>query len=269
VLQKIVIVASDCSSETISALDRLQREDGRMELVVEQKRQGKAEAVNKILARTKTPLVLFTNSDSRPQPGAIAKLLSSMESDRRIGAVSAVPEPEAGRGPIPLLLDFMWSAHNRCSIALNHMDISNHSCDELVMFRTRAITFLPPRTVNDGAFFAATARLRGFSIKVSTAAKVKIRTPTRISDVILQRRRILFGHAQVWRQIGTPPKTIESLLFLSPPIGIRLLVSTLANRPRSFVILPVAFVSEMLAGLLSVYDVLRSSKAHTIWRRFD
>jgi cellulose synthase/poly-beta-1,6-N-acetylglucosamine synthase-like glycosyltransferase len=268
-LQKIVIVASDCPSETISALSRLQREDSRIELVVEEKRQGKADAVNKILARTKTPLVLFANSDSRPHPGAIAKLLSSMESGERIGAVSAIPEPEAGRGLMPLLLGFMWSAHNNCSIALNHMNISNHSCDELVLFRTRAITFLPPHTVNDGAFLAAAARLRGYSIKVSTDAKVRIRTPTRISDVILQRRRILFGHAQVWRQIGTPPKTIESLLFLSPPIGIRLLVSTLASRPRSFVILPVAFVSEMLAGLLSISDVLRSSKSHAIWKRFD
>ena len=95
-----------------------------------------------------------------------------------------------------------------------------------------------------------------------------IKTPSRITDVVLQRRRILFGHAQVWRKVGTPPKTIESMLFLSPSVGLRLLVATLADRPRSLFILPAALVSELLAGLLSISDSLRSSNAHAVWRRF-
>ena len=267
-MRKMVIVASECSPETVSSLKVLQRGDERIDLVVEPIRRGKADAVNKILSRTETPLVLFANSDSRPESGALTKLLSLMESDGGIGAVSAIPEPERGSGLISLLVAFMWDAHNECSIALNHMNVSNHSCDEMVLFRTEAISLLPRNTVNDGAFLAATARLRGFSIKVSGEAKVKITPPKRINEVILQRRRILFGHAQVWRQIGTPPKTIESLLFLSPAIGIRLLVSTLASRPKSLVILPVAVVSEVIAGLLSIADTLRSSRAHYVWKRF-
>jgi cellulose synthase/poly-beta-1,6-N-acetylglucosamine synthase-like glycosyltransferase len=267
-MSKMVIIASECPAETISSLAVIRDRDRRVELLVEQARRGKADAINRILTRSDAPLVLLANSDSRPQPGAIAKLLSSMGSDRGIGAVSAIPLPDEGSGPIPLLLSFMWSAHNTCSVALNHMNVSNHSCDELVLFRTRAVTLLPPDTVNDGAFLAATARIRGFSIKVSTEAKVKIRTPKRISDVILQRRRILFGHAQVWRQVGTPPKTIESLLFLSPGIGVKLLVSTLARRPRSLLVMPIALVSEVAATFLSISDTLRSSRAHAIWRRF-
>lgn len=267
-MRNLVIVASDCPPETISALRVLQESDGRIDVLVEEARHGKTDAVNKILSRIQTPLILFVNSDSRPSPGAIPSLLSSMESDQRVGAVSAIPEPEEGAGMVCLLLGFMWAAHNRCSVALNHMNVSNHSCDELVVFRTRAITFLPQDTVNDGAFLAATARLRGFSIKVSSVAKVKIKTPSRITDVVLQRRRILFGHAQVWRKVGTPPKTIESMLFLSPSVGLRLLVATLADRPRSLFILPAALVSELLAGLLSISDSLRSSNAHAVWRRF-
>ena len=264
----MVIVASECPAETVSSLKALQRGDDRIDLLVETMRRGKADAVNKILSRTDTPLVLFANSDSSPESGALTKLLSFMESDGRIGAVSAIPEPEQGIGLMSLLVGFMWSAHNKCSVALNHMNVSNHSCDEMVLFRTEAISLLPRNTVNDGAFLAATARLRGFSIKVSGEAKVRIKPPRRINEVILQRRRILFGHAQVWRQIGTPPKTIESLLFLSPAVGIRLLVSTLAARPKSLVVLPVALVSEVIAGLLSISDTLRSSKTHYVWKRF-
>jgi cellulose synthase/poly-beta-1,6-N-acetylglucosamine synthase-like glycosyltransferase len=267
-MRKMVIVASSCPDDTVSSLGTLQQNDVRVDLLIEGARHGKADAVNKILGRSATPLLLLVNSDSRPEPGALSHLLSSMEADEKIGAVSAIPEPRRRDGLISLLLGLMWSAHNNCSVTLNHMNVANHSCDELVLFRTKAISLLPQGTVNDGAFLAATARLRGYSIRVSTAAKVGIRTPTRISDVILQRRRILYGHAQVWRLFGTPPKTVESLLFLSPAIGMRFLISTLASRPRSLLVIPIAIVSEVTATLLSILDTLRATRAHTIWRRF-
>lgn len=260
-------MADECPAATVSCLRGLQERDARIDLLLEGRRNGKADAINKILGRIKSPLVLFVNSDARPQPGALTKLLSSMDSDERIGAVAAVPELEAGSGLVSLLLDFMWSAHNNCSVVLNHMNVSNHSCDEMVLFRTNAVTLLPQGIVNDGAFLAATARLRGYSIKVSTGARVKIKTPKRIADVIIQRRRILFGHAQVWRQVGTPPRTIESLLFLSPATGVRLLVTTLARRPRSILAVPTALACELAATLLSILDTFSSSKAHAVWRR--
>jgi len=252
----------------VSCLRELQEKDDRIDLLVEGKRNGKADAINKILGRIKSPLVLFVNSDARPQPGALAKLLSSMDSDERIGAVAAVPELEAGEGLVSLLLHFMWSAHNNCSVVLNHMNVSNHSCDEMVLFRTSAVSLLPQGIVNDGAFLAAMARLRGYSIKVSTGARVRIKTPRRITEVIVQRRRILFGHAQVWRKVGTPPRTIESLLFLSPATGMRLLVATLARRPRAMLAVPAALACELAATLMSILDTFNSSKAHAVWRRF-
>ena len=267
-LQRIVVVASACPAETVSCLRRLQEKEGRIDLLVEDRRNGKADAINKILVRARSPLVLFVNSDARPQPGALTKLLSSMDSNENIGAVAAVPQLDAGTGLVSLLLHFMWSAHNDCSVLLNHMNLSNHSCDEMVLLRTSAISLLPQDTVNDGAFLAATARIRGYSIKVSTGAKVRIKTPKRITDVILQRRRILFGHAQVWRQIGTPPRTIESLLFLSPATGARILVTTLARRPRSLLAIPAALICEVTATLLSILDSVNSSKTHAVWRRF-
>ena len=235
--------------------------------MVEQERHGKAEAINRILGRSHAPFFLLANADARPDQGAIAKLLSAMGSDEKIGAVSAVPVPEPGSGLMSSLLSLMWGAHNDCSVTLNHMNVSNHACDELVLLRRTAITALPENTVNDGAFFAGTARLRGYSIKVSMGAQVRIRTPRRMADVILQRRRILFGHLQVWRRIGAPPKTIESLLFISPATSLRLLVATLARRPRAVLVLPVAFVGEAYAVILSILDTVRSTRAHAIWRR--
>ncbi|MDE1853170.1 MAG: glycosyltransferase family 2 protein [Thaumarchaeota archaeon] len=267
-LQKLVVVASACPPETIAQLGSIRRRDLRLAVVEEEGRYGKAEAINQILALTDTPMVAFANADSRPSPGALSAIIKQLASDGRVGAVSAMPVPESGRGLTSALLDFMWNAHNRCSFTLNHMNIANHTCDELVAFRVDAIDFLPTDLVNDGAYLAARARQKGYGVKVCPSAEVGVKTPHRAVDVILQRRRILFGHAQVWRKMGTPPKTIESMLFLSPGIGMRILVRSLASSPRFLVALPAAAVSETLAAILSIYDVLTTSKAHVPWKRF-
>ncbi len=167
-----------------------------------------------------------------------------------------------------MLNDFMWTAHNTCSLALNHMNIANHSSDELFALRRLSITPLPEGLVNDGAFLAGHARNLGYKVKFSEEAFVGVETPSRGIDVIGQRRRILFGHAEVWRKTGRIPRTIESLMIFSPWIGFKLLFRTLVESPQYLLILPVAAVSELVAVALSVWDVTSSSRRHSVWRRY-
>ena len=127
---------------------------------------------------------------------------------------------------------------------------------------------MPAGLVNDGAYMAGVAKRKGYSVKVCQSAKVKVRAPSMVLDVILQRRRILFGHAQVWRKVGTPPKTIELMFVLDPAVGLRLLTKSLSKDPRFLLVFPVSVVGEILAATLSVIDTLRSTTVHEVWRRF-
>ena len=267
-LKRLVVVASDCPQPVVEALRRREAADGRVEVVAESVRQGKADAVNKILTRARGRYVIMVNADAEPEPGAITRLLSAMSSDPHIGAISAKPIVEPRRGVSSMLVDMIWSTHNESSRLLNHMNLSNHASEELVAFRTSAIGMLPRGLVNDGAFLAQTARRKGYSVRFSESARVRIETPAKVSDLVAQRRRILFGHAEVWRKAGSPPKTIESLLLFSPSIGLRLLVRVFARNPRFLPILPIAFVTELSAILLSIRDTLTSTKKHAVWRRF-
>lgn len=267
-LRQLVVVASECSEDVVSRLEHIQANESRMHLVSEDARQGKADAVNKILIRAEGDLIVLVNSDAHPQPGALRSLLSVLASDPHVGAASAMPVTRPRPGLASAVVDLMWATHNECSYALNHMDLSNHACDELVAFRLEAVTKLPDGLVNDGAFMAATVRRRGYTVKFCAAAKVLIETPSRPSDLIGQRRRILFGHAQVWRRMGDPPKTMESLMIFSPLIGLRLLVRALSRRPRFLLALPAAILTEFVASSLSIWDSIRSTKRYTIWRRF-
>ncbi len=266
-LDRVIVVASECPASVASDLRGVEAEDTRVHVLLEPVRHGKADAVNKILAGSRGDYVLMVNADAIPQPGSIRTLLSRISSDISIGAISAMAVVEHGKNLTTLLVEMMWSAHNESSRLLNHMNISNHASEELAAFRLSAIGMLPEGLVNDGAYLALTARRKGFSVKFSDSAKVLIETPSRISDLITQRRRILFGHTQAWRKSGTPPKTIESLLLLSPFIGLRLLIRILARRPRFMLVLPIAFVTELSAALLSIQDSMTSTKKHVIWRR--
>ena len=113
-------------------------------------------------------------------------------------------------------------------------------------------------------------KLRGYSIKFCSNAKVVIDVPERVTDLIRQRRRVIFGHFQVWRLTGHSPKTVESLLLFSPTISLRIVVKVLAMNPRLVKIVPITLVSEAISFLLALKDTLskNSSRKHEVWKRY-
>ncbi|MDV3278132.1 MAG: glycosyltransferase [Nitrososphaerales archaeon] len=268
VLQSLVVVASGCDKNVVSEARKMADSDSRILLITEPERRGKAEAINRIVENTVGEFLVMVNSDAVPEAGSVRKLLSVASEDESVGCVSAMPIFDSRANMTSSLIDLVWTAHNESSLALNHMNLSNHASDELIVIRSSIVTRLPAGVVNDGAFIAGTARLRGYKVKFCPPARVHIETPGRVADVIGQRRRILFGHAQVWRRLGTPPRTIESLILIAPLTALRLLARTVARNPRSILVLPVALVTEVSAAVLSIWDSLRSSKRHTVWRRY-
>ncbi|QQG48507.1 MAG: glycosyltransferase [archaeon] len=265
-LRRLVVALSECPPSLLHAVKAIQKRDGRVEIIQESRRSGKAVAINRIMDIAEGHLLVLSNSDAHPGPGSLTKLVTEAASDSSIGTLAAVPRVLGGRGVASSLAGLMWAAHNVSSSALNHMSISNHTCDELFVVRLASVDALPPDTVNDGAFLAATARRKGYSVKVLETATVGVEVPRRVTDLIAQRRRILFGHAQVWKSSGRAPLTVESLMLVRLRLGLSLLVRTLARNPRFLLVLPVAVVTELLALVLSISDSGANSK-HAVWKR--
>jgi cellulose synthase/poly-beta-1,6-N-acetylglucosamine synthase-like glycosyltransferase len=134
--------------------------------------------------------------------------------------------------------------------------------------RVEAMKELPEGVINDGAYLGGTARSRGYSIKHCEDAYVEIDVPTKISSLLSQRRRIIFGHLQTWRMIGKVPRTVESLLVSSPAIALKVLVNSLSRAPKLILALPVATVTEGISAGLAVFDAMRASKKHVVWKRY-
>jgi len=260
------VVASGCPEEALAPTRALAERIDKVALLVEDMRHGKAEAINRIIAEASGDFLVMLNADAFPLPGSIAKLLE-VARDPMVGAVSAMPVFEEKGGLLRHSLSLMWSAHNSLSLSLNHAGVSNHACDELILVRRRLVSSLPSNLVNDGAYIGGLVRSKGYSVKFSTAAKVNIAVPSLLVDLVRQRRRIIYGHVQVWKKLGRPPRTVESLMFSDPITSLKTLVKVLAGRPRLVTALPVVLAGESISGLLGIVDALRSSEAHAVWKR--
>ncbi len=265
-LLKIVVVASGCPESILDPLWKLSESDPRISLIMESKRHGKAEAINRILENSSGEYLVMLNADAFPYPGSIRNLLA-LVAEPNVGAVSAKPVFNEGDGLVRRSLTLMWSAHSLLSLELNHAGLSNHACDELMVVRRGLVSRLPTNVVNDGAYVGGLVRARGFLVKFSEVTKVRITVPQMATDLIRQRRRIIFGHLQVWRKLGHPPRTLESMLFMDPIVSFRTFVKVVSTRPRLLASIPLLLAGESISILMGIFDAVRSTDRHTVWRR--
>jgi len=267
-LNSIIIVASALDDEAHALLNTLRSQPNNLVVIEEPTRRGKAEAINRIIDLTTGRFLVLVNSDAQPERGAVSKLLSTIAAGEGIGMVSASPTLGPSEGVVGAVLELMWQAHNECLLTLNKKGMINHCCDELVAVRLDAIDKLPPDTVNDGAFLAGAAYRNGYSICYCESAHIRIDLPHRLTDVLMQRRRILFGHLQIKNRVGETPRTVESMLVTNPVLSLSILVRTLVKSPKSILALPVAVVAEGISVAMAIVDNTTSRTKHVPWARF-
>lgn len=268
-LARIIIVASGCESGVLEFAISLAKTDNRLIVIEEDQRRGKADALNKIFTRLEGDFLILIDSDVFPSKGSIGKLLASISESDMVGLASGNVFIVPHRGLLARFQQLIWSVHNESSLLLNHMGISNHSDGEMMIVRSRLLSALPYGLVNDDAFISARVRQMGYYIRFCRDARVRITVPSRISEFLNQRRRILFGHLQIRRVLGQFPITVESMLFFAPFLSLKILGKTLAKSPSSLLVLPTAILCEILAFLMAIMDVQRSTDRHRIWRRYE
>lgn len=267
-LNKVVLVASECTAETLRMVRRIAAGDQRLRLFEHEKRTGKADAINEIFRHTEGDFLVYVNADALVGADSIPILLKSIEEDDGIGFISGRPVfPKLG-GVISDVLDVMWSSFNLLSSDPNQSKQTNHGTDELMVIRSDLLSELPPGVVNDGAFLAGRIRERGFRVAFQPDAVVQIDVPTRMIDLIRQRRRILFGHIQVKRLLGKAPRTVETMMFFRPSKSLEIVVRMLAYKPKLILVIPVAFVGELLAVAGALWDTF-VSKDLAVWKRYE
>ena len=256
-LDDIIVIASGCTDGTVSQAQTV-REAGHPICVIEQeRREGKASAINLGLKAARHDIVLLASGDIMPELGAIGALLRRME-DPTVGAVGGRPVPLNDTDSFTgFATHLLWRLHHRISAA----SPDNPKCGEMIAFR-RALNgrAIVPQIPIDSAVdeVSIQAQVSGAGLKSAYAPEAIVNNwgPSTFRDWFAQRRRINAGHILSTRE-GFSPSTMRTSEILKAVSRESLAL----RHPLWFV---AVVCTELVARIWAHVDVARGH-SHTVW----
>ena len=268
---EIIVVASGCTDGTDQVVEERAKADPTVVLIRQPERRGKASAINLILKRFQGDILVLVNADARLRPGALAPLLQPFLEDPRVDVACGFPHPIPSLDPVLDLVERVWwRLHNRTLQTLSNLGRGNHCCDEFMAVRRGFVDSIPEDIVNDGSYFGVLASLRGTTVRSCPDAVVVVETPSHLSGLVQQRRRILSGHRQVRDVLGREPPTLEGLVRAEPRIAAKILLAEFAGNPtQTSLFLGVAGPLEVFSHVLAWTDRVRHPNFQPAWPMVD
>lgn len=264
------VVASGCTDRTVEVAKRLAMGNPLIHVVVEPERLGKAHALREVLTRSQGDAMVLLNADAQAEPGAITELLRASVGLPVPYAIMARPViPQDADGPWIGALRAMWELHHQFHLELQREGGGAHLSDELLLVNSRDPPPLPNGIINDGAYIAVWLSQHGGPRVYAPGAQVVIDVPHRFRDHLHQRRRIMFGNAQVASALGSGVSTFTGYAVRHPGPALQILRRSVLSQRRGMVNLTVLISAEVAAKALSLWDRLPPSKDHIRWKRIE
>ena len=250
---RLVVVASGCTDDTVPRAEDVARGDARVSVVVQERREGKASAVNRFLEEAPGAGVLvLTGGDTRLEAGTLEALVSPFD-DPKVGMTGGRPVPvNSAATLLGRVVRLQWDLHD----AVARMQ---PKLGELVAFRP--VGRLDATTAVDEAYLESMMAARGLRTVYVPGARVTMKGPTSLGDFIAQRRRIHAGHLRLKSATGHEVSTMARGAALREGLRLRREGKTTAAT------LFAAAVLESWARALGSFDARIARRDHATWRR--
>src|SRR5436190_20649269 len=112
-LEEVIVVASGCTDRTVPIVTEIALKEPRVRLCIQEKREGKASAINLFLKQAVSPVVVLIGADVIPEVSAIEYLCAPLK-EPEIGMVGGRPIPV--NDPSTLMghaVHLLWRLHDR------------------------------------------------------------------------------------------------------------------------------------------------------------
>jgi biofilm PGA synthesis N-glycosyltransferase PgaC len=206
-IEEVIVVASGCTDHTASIVAEIALQEPRVRLCIQEKREGKASAINLFLKQAISPVVVLIGADVIPEVSAIEYLCAPLK-EPKIGMVGGRPVPV--NDPSTFMghaVHLLWRLHDR--LARVHPKLG-----EVIAFRN-VISGIPTDSPVDEISIQALISQLGYQLIYEPACIVYNKGPLTIHDFLKQRRRIHAGHLQIRDQQNYETSTMKvSPIFL-------------------------------------------------------
>lgn len=250
-LLEIFVVASGCTDRTAEIVQEFSHRDSRIKLLIQERREGKASAINLFLEHASGDIVLLESGDTIPDIGTFQLLVKPFYVEN-VGMTGAHPVPVNEEDTfVGFVVNLMWNLHHKVAMKTPKLG-------ELVAFRN-IVRAIPSDTAVDEASVEAIIRESGYELCYVPEAVVRNKGPENIKDFLKQRRRIAAGHKHLIQEksyeVSTSnPLKILSFLLEEPPRGFKFTAWTVG-----------AICLEAIGRFLGYYDFYIKKRNPYIW----
>jgi poly-beta-1,6-N-acetyl-D-glucosamine synthase len=256
-IEEVIIVASGCTDRTVPIVAEIALQEPRVRLCLQEKREGKASAINLFLKQASSPIVVLIGADVLPEDAAIEYLCSPFK-DPKIGMVGGRPVPV--NDPATFMghaVNLLWRLHD-------HLARVYPKLGEVVAFRN-VISGIPTSSAVDEISIQALISQLGYQVIYEPACVVYNKGPLSIRDFLKQRRRIYAGHLTVRHQ-----QNYEASTMKVGPIARQLLAchDFTMSTPKQALWTLGTVILEGYARLQGYYDYWQK-REHHIWQMVD
>jgi cellulose synthase/poly-beta-1,6-N-acetylglucosamine synthase-like glycosyltransferase len=240
---EIIVVASGCTDNTLPIVESIVKDNRIVKLLVQEKREGKASAIDLFLSVAKGNVVIIESGDTIPEKDTVENLVRPLKNPN-VGMTGARPVPVNSSDTfMGFTVNLFWKLHHELALI-------DPKLGEMIAFRN-IIREIPKHTAVDEASIEAIITKSGYRIHYAKDAIVRNKGPETISDFIKQRRRIMVGHKHLQTRNGYVVSTMKigNLLHLFN----RLLKNTSWNF-KTLLWISSAVLLEFWGRLLGDYD---------------
>jgi cellulose synthase/poly-beta-1,6-N-acetylglucosamine synthase-like glycosyltransferase len=247
---EIVVVASGCTDNTEAIVCDWAKRDPRIRLLVQEKRTGKASAINEYLPQAREKILVLCSADLLPEADAIEQLVAPLV-DPEVGMTSSRPVPVNDPGRfMGFAAHMLWDLHHR-------INLISFKAGEMCAFR-KIFERIPYHTAVDEASIEPVVRGQGYRVQYVPTAVVYNKGPETVADFLSQRRRIYAGHLAVRDTLGYSVSTMSVRRILAT------LLRNLDLRPLHFFWTWAVVGLEAYGRMLGLRDY-RKRRDHRVW----
>ena len=248
---EVIVVASGCTDRTVDIAAAIARKNARVKVIVQERREGKASAINLFINESRSPVLLMVSADVVVTKDTVDALLGHFL-DPTVGMVGGHPVPVNDESTfLGHAVHLLWRLHDRLAREAPKLG-------EIVAFRN-VVPSIPLDTAVDEISIQALITQLGYRVVYEPDAIVFNRGPSTVSDFLRQRRRIYAGHLRVRHQQGYAASTMSVRRVAQSLRG-----SGSFSTPKAALWTVCTIGLEGLARLLGHYDRLRR-QSHQVW----